>query len=214
MKLFQVSPSKLSIFCSSSAVPSVQVTSACVSPRVNTAEPWVRGSTPVSVQIGRISSNLRPSRRTPLLEHFVAQDLFLQLLEDAPWLRPSAATSPSGSERRGPPAPGRRCRSSRACRGCASPRSAGRRPSLRPRGRTRGRFPSSATSCFFLPAVLRELVDGGDDLLDRGVRRRRAPARPALRSLPWRPPRPSPGRPCCRRRRGRACSSCAARRSG
>ena len=57
MKLFHVSPSKLSIFCASSAVPSVQVTSACVSPRVKTAEPWVRGSTPVSIQIGRISSN-------------------------------------------------------------------------------------------------------------------------------------------------------------
>jgi hypothetical protein len=32
------------------------VTSACVSPRVKTAEPCVRGSTPVSIQIGRISS--------------------------------------------------------------------------------------------------------------------------------------------------------------
>ena len=79
MKLFHVSPSKLSIFCASSAVPSVQVTSACVSPRVNTAEPWTRGSTPVSIQIGRISSNLRPSRRTPRVEHLFAQDLFLQL---------------------------------------------------------------------------------------------------------------------------------------
>ena len=65
MKLFHCSPSKLSIFCASSAVPSVQVTSAWVSPRVNTTDPWTRGSTPVSVQIGRISSNLRPSRRMP-----------------------------------------------------------------------------------------------------------------------------------------------------
>ncbi len=82
MKLFHVSPSKLSIFCASSAVPSVQVTSACVSPRVNTAEPWTRGRTPVSIQMLRISSNLRPSRRTPLVEHLLAKDLFLQLLED------------------------------------------------------------------------------------------------------------------------------------
>ena len=43
MKRFQVSPSTISIFCWSSAVPSVAVTSAWVSPRVNTAEPWVRG---------------------------------------------------------------------------------------------------------------------------------------------------------------------------
>src|SRR5262245_10829965 len=65
MKLFHCSPSKPSIFWASSAVPSVQVTRACVSPRVNTAEPCVRGSTLVSIQIGRTSSNLRPSRRTP-----------------------------------------------------------------------------------------------------------------------------------------------------
>ncbi len=64
MKLFHVSPSNVSIFCASSAVPSVQVTSACVSPRVKTAEPCVRGRTPVSIQIGRTSSNFRPSSRT------------------------------------------------------------------------------------------------------------------------------------------------------
>src|SRR4029450_214655 len=108
MKLFHCSPSKLSIFCASSAVPSVQVTSACVSPRVNTHDPCVRGSTPASIQIGRISSNLGPTRRTPegpvlpgqhagldpnradlvelasveahvVLEDFVAEHLFLQL---------------------------------------------------------------------------------------------------------------------------------------
>ena len=49
--------------CSSSLVPSVAVTSACVSPRVNSAEPCVRGSTPTSMSILRISSNLRPSGR-------------------------------------------------------------------------------------------------------------------------------------------------------
>jgi hypothetical protein len=36
--------------CSSSLVPSVVVTSAWVSPRVNSAEPWVRGSTPTSTR--------------------------------------------------------------------------------------------------------------------------------------------------------------------
>jgi hypothetical protein len=46
-------------------VPSVVETSACVSPRVNTADPWTRGSTPVSIQIGRISSKRRPSSRRP-----------------------------------------------------------------------------------------------------------------------------------------------------
>ena len=49
--------------CVSSDVPSVTVTSACVSPRVKSAEPWVRGRTPASIAIGRIWSNARPSRR-------------------------------------------------------------------------------------------------------------------------------------------------------
>ncbi len=38
---------------------------ACVSPRVNTADPWTRGSTPTLQLIGRMSSNPRPSGRTP-----------------------------------------------------------------------------------------------------------------------------------------------------
>ncbi len=49
--------------CSSSLVPSVTVTSACVSPRVNSAEPCVRGSTPTSLAMLRISSKARPSGR-------------------------------------------------------------------------------------------------------------------------------------------------------
>ena len=64
MKRLVASPgSSSSMRCSSSLVPSVTVTSACVSPRVNSAEPWVRGSTPVSMVIWRISSNARPSGR-------------------------------------------------------------------------------------------------------------------------------------------------------
>ncbi len=38
---------------------------AWVSPRVKSAEPWVRGSTPTSQLTGRISSKARPSRRLP-----------------------------------------------------------------------------------------------------------------------------------------------------
>src|SRR2546425_83080 len=65
MKRLYCSPSTCSTFCWSSAVPRVHVTSAWVSPRVKTTEPCVRGRTPTSAQIGRISSNFRPSRRTP-----------------------------------------------------------------------------------------------------------------------------------------------------
>ena len=44
-------------------VPKVATTSACVSPRVNRLEPWVRGNTPTSETIGRTSARPRPSMR-------------------------------------------------------------------------------------------------------------------------------------------------------
>ena len=46
-----VSPSTI---CSSELVPRVTVHRACVSPRVKTADPWTRGSTPTSQVIGRM----------------------------------------------------------------------------------------------------------------------------------------------------------------
>ena len=51
------------MICASRPVPSVVVTSACVSPRVNSAEPWVRGSTPVCTVIVRTVCMSRPSMR-------------------------------------------------------------------------------------------------------------------------------------------------------
>jgi hypothetical protein len=51
------------MICSSCLVPSVAVTSACVSPRVNSAEPCVRGSTPRRTEIGRTVRVSRPSMR-------------------------------------------------------------------------------------------------------------------------------------------------------
>ena len=85
-----------------------------------------------------------------VLEHLVAQDLFLQVLEDLLRFDLALDFAFGNRRRRARRAPGRRGRSSRACRGCASPRSAARAPSPRPRGRSRGRFPSSrpsASSC-------------------------------------------------------------------
>ncbi|MNT29271.1 hypothetical protein D3C72_1650010 [compost metagenome] len=57
------SPISASIFWLSRAVPRVATTSACVSPRVNRAEPWVRGSTLVRIEIGRTVRVSRPSMR-------------------------------------------------------------------------------------------------------------------------------------------------------
>ena len=52
-----------SISCSSREVPRVGTTMAWVSPRVNRAEPWVRGSTPTWQSMARMSSRPRPSMR-------------------------------------------------------------------------------------------------------------------------------------------------------
>src|SRR2546422_7778573 len=54
-----------SMRCSSLTVPSVTDTRACVCPRVNSADPWVRGSTPTSQLMGRTVSRSRPSMRSP-----------------------------------------------------------------------------------------------------------------------------------------------------
>ncbi len=53
------------MICWASVPASVTTPSACVSPRVNSTEPCTRGSTPTSIVIGRMSSGLRPSARTP-----------------------------------------------------------------------------------------------------------------------------------------------------
>ena len=65
----------------SRAVPSVATTIACVSPRVNSDEPWVRGSTPTFEAIGRTVSSARPSMRTLVSEHRVAHGLVFELAE-------------------------------------------------------------------------------------------------------------------------------------
>src|SRR2546427_2744805 len=99
MKLFHCSPSKLSIFCASSAVPSVQVTSACVSPRVKTEDPCVRGSTLVSIQIARTSSNLRPSSRTPCVSTSSRRTFSFKSLKIC-FASSLRSTSPSGIDAR------------------------------------------------------------------------------------------------------------------
>ena len=70
-----LSPSYSSMIWASSEVPSVAVTRACVSPRVKSAEPWVRGRMPTSQVIGRIWANSRPSRRLPAEDRLARQDL-------------------------------------------------------------------------------------------------------------------------------------------
>ena len=59
-------------------VPSVAVTSACVSPRVNSAEPWVRGK---HAGLDRDGSDLVEGAAigtNPILGHLLAEDPFAQ----------------------------------------------------------------------------------------------------------------------------------------
>ena len=65
--------------CSSRPVPSVTVTSACVSPRWKTAEPWTRGSTSTWQLMGRrffVVAAVGPRAG----ENQVADDPLLQLV--------------------------------------------------------------------------------------------------------------------------------------
>ena len=72
----RVSPSYSSMICASSEVPSVAVTRACVSPRVKSAEPWVRGRTPTSQVIGRICVEVAAVEAlVPLEDRLAGQDL-------------------------------------------------------------------------------------------------------------------------------------------
>ena len=66
MKCWRYSPSSASMICSSCPVPSVATHNAWVSPRVNSAEPCARGSTPTSATIGRTVLVSRPSMRSPV----------------------------------------------------------------------------------------------------------------------------------------------------
>ena len=66
MNRLKVMPESSSSRCSSSLVPRVTATSAWVSPRVKSAEPWTRGSSPTSLVMVRTTSCGRPPMRPPL----------------------------------------------------------------------------------------------------------------------------------------------------
>ena len=67
----------------SSLVPSVNVASACVSPRVNSAEPCTRGSKPTShVDLANLVE-LAAIRTPPRVQHVVAENVLAQPFERA-----------------------------------------------------------------------------------------------------------------------------------
>jgi hypothetical protein len=85
-----VSPISASIFWLSRAVPRVATTRA-FSPRVNRAEPWVRGSTLVRIEIGRTVRVSRPSMRLAV-QDLRTHDLRFHVEQDGPTSAASAAT--------------------------------------------------------------------------------------------------------------------------
>ena len=70
------------MYCSSSPVPSVATTSAWVSPRVNSAEPWVRGRTPTSDDDRADGLEVAAVDALAGVEDVPAHDLGLHVLED------------------------------------------------------------------------------------------------------------------------------------
>ena len=77
------SPSTASIICSSWPVPSVATTSACVSPRVNSAEPWARGRTPTSHDDRAHGLGVAAVDALAGIEDVVADDVRFEFLEQA-----------------------------------------------------------------------------------------------------------------------------------
>ena len=69
------------MYCSSSPVPSVATTRACVSPRVKSAEPCVRGSTPTSEVIGRTVCQVAAVDALAGADDVAAHDILLDPLE-------------------------------------------------------------------------------------------------------------------------------------
>ena len=76
------SPCSASMICSSRPVPSVATTSACVSPRVKSAEPCVRGSTPARIGDRTHGARVAAVDARLAVEDLAAHDLRLEVEED------------------------------------------------------------------------------------------------------------------------------------
>ena len=66
--------------CASSVVPSVAETSAWVSPRVKSAEPWTRGRTPISIVILTDLVEGAAVGTDAVVEDLLAEDVLAQQL--------------------------------------------------------------------------------------------------------------------------------------
>ena len=150
---------------SSLSVPIATTLSACVCPRVKSAEPCVRGVTPTSIVMSRISFSPRPSGRFLCDGDALADDRLLELVErelnrcaallggEQLLLVGALAARAGRAARASPPRrpwwrPG-----ARACPRPASPRPAPRRARSGSRRAAPRRRRSSRTTFFSLPTL-------------------------------------------------------------
>ena len=148
---------------SSLSVPIATTLSACVCPRVNSAEPCVRGVTPTSIVMSRISFSRAPVGALLVHGDALADDRLLELVERE--LRGCAALLgvPRAAPRRRPRAPAERTArgspprrpwwrpGARACPRPAWPRRAPRRARRALLEQLPASTPSSRTTFFSLP---------------------------------------------------------------
>ena len=156
-------------------VPSATLERICVSPRVNSAEPWTRGEMSTSHSIGRISSSARPSGRflSIAIRRRMMSFSSLSKARETSARRSGSVSRPSPARRRTAPAPPPRPPSrhpvARASRGSASPRRAWRRARRGSAREAPGSTFGSSTSSFSLPALSRSSSIVATDLLDLAV---------------------------------------------
>ena len=208
------SPSSVSTRCSSCLVPSVAATSACVSPRVKSAEPWVRGRNDTSALIARVSVDFRPSIADAVLQDHAPNFLLLELVEVLADLR---LPEPVGIDRR----PATSWAS--FVRPWARSAFSGIRMISRIRPRVASRTWASSVGILMggrvelppgLAGQLGQRPLGADERPALVVGRGRWPPRRCPRTPRGLPPRPSSPSPRSRPPRGRACSARGPRRRG
>ncbi len=197
------------MYCSSSPVPSVATASACVSPRVNSAEPWARGRMPTSATIGRTVLTSRPSMRVPVSRMFQRTTLA--------WASLKTALTFSGLELLPRPRPGRGLAITFCLDGVDGAVALLLDGVLV--GLAQVAFGDVEHRLLDLGPVRRLVVarllgglfgqadDRLDDRLEMLVAEHHGPEHHVLGAVPWPRTRPSAPRRRCRRRRGRATSS-------
>ena len=209
MKRSRYSPCSASMICSSCVVPSVAVTSACVSPRVNSARAVGARQHAESDRDRAHGARVAAVDARLAVEDLAAHDLRFEIEQDVADFvrRPAGLTAGArvfAADASGRPRRSRRCASgcAPACCGSGTRRAGRLRRSAIMRSISASFFAAGCQSQSGLPRVAHEFVDrvdGGLHLLVAEAPRRRASLLRAAARLRIRPSAPHAR---CRRRRG------------